>query len=363
MTRVVSTPYIEWAKQKKGRWNLSVSGLPHATLDDLGGVPADMPLAGDNAYGHAPLVDRIAAHHAVRPSQVVVATGCSMANFLALAALIEPGDEVLIERPTYEPLLLAAAHLGASIVRFDRRAENGFLVDPDDVIARMTARTRVVVLANLHNPSSQLVSNEVLRQIGNVAARIGARVMVDEVYLDAVFDGTPASSVHLGPMFVSTSSLTKVYGLSALRCGWVIADIASANRIWRVNDLYENVRPFAPDWLAVRAFDRLPALRARSRALLETNRQLFADWTRGRDDVAFTLPAWGTTVCLRPTAVDAARLCEQLWTGYDVTVVPGRFFELPDHFRLALCSDTTLLREGLARLGECLRVCSERHVD
>ena len=55
MMRVVSTPYIEWAKQKKGQWNLSVSGLPHATLDDLGGVPADMPLAGDNAYGLAPL--------------------------------------------------------------------------------------------------------------------------------------------------------------------------------------------------------------------------------------------------------------------------------------------------------------------
>jgi aspartate/methionine/tyrosine aminotransferase len=322
-----------------------------------------MPLAGDNAYGLAPLVERIAAHHTVPPLQVVTATGCSMANFLALAALIEPGDEVLIERPTYEPLLLAATHLGASIARFDRRADNRFLVDPDDVIARMTTRTRVIVLANLHNPSSQSVLNEELRKIGHAAARVGARVLVDEVYLDAVFDATPASSVHLDPTFVSTGSLTKVYGLSALRCGWIIADTALANRIWRVNDLYENVRPFAPDWLAVRAFDRLPTLRARSRALLETNRQLFADWARGRDDLAFTLPPWGTTVCLRPTAADAARLCEELRTVHDVTVVPGHFFELPDHFRLALCTDTPVLREGLARLGECLRTCSERPID
>jgi aspartate/methionine/tyrosine aminotransferase len=154
-----------------------------------------------------------------------------------------------------------------------------------------------------------------------------------------------------------------VYGLSAIRCGWVIAEEALANRVWRVNDLYENVRPFVPDCLGVRAFDRLADLRARSRALLDTNRRLFADWARGRDDLAFTLPPWGTTVCLRPKAVDAARLCEELWTGYDVTVVPGRFFELPDQFRLALCTDTAVLREGLSRLGECLRTLSERHID
>jgi aspartate/methionine/tyrosine aminotransferase len=328
--------------------------LPHVTLDDLGGLPADLQLSGDNAYGYAPLVERIAAHHAVSPSQVVTATGCSMGCFLTLAGLIEPGDEVLVERPTYEPLLLAATHLGASIVRFERRVENRFLVDPDEVIGRITARTRVIVLANLHNPSSQPVSQQGLRQIGGAAARVGARVMVDEVYLDAVFDHRPASSVHLGPTFVATGSLTKVYGLSAIRCGWVIADAALAARIWRVNDLYENVRPFVPDWLAVRAFDRLPALRARSRALLDTNRQLFADWARGRDDLEFTLPDWGTTVCLRPAAVDATRLCERLWTKYDVTVVPGHFFELPDHFRLALCTDSPTLTEGLARLGECL---------
>jgi aspartate/methionine/tyrosine aminotransferase len=363
MNRIASTPYIEWAKQKKTRWNLSVSGLPHATLDDLGGVPADLPLAGDNAYGYAPLVERIAAHHTVSPSQVVVATGCSMANFLALAALVQPGDEVLIERPTYEPLLLAAAHLGASIVRFDRRADNRFLVDAEHVLARMTTRTRVIVLANLHNPSSQSVSNEVLKQIGDAATRVGARVMVDEAYLDAVFDATPVSSVRLDPAFVSTGSLTKVYGLSPLRCGWVIADPALASRVWRVNDLYENVRPFVPDWLAVRAFERLPALRARSRALLDTNRRLFADWACLRRDLEFTLPSWGTTVCLRPTTVDAARLYEELRARYDVTVVPGHFFELPDHVRLALCTEPATLKEGLARLGECLQTWSERHVD
>ncbi len=130
MTRAMATPYIEWAKlESTARWNLATSGLPHLSAEDIGGWPEAAALTGANGYGYLPLLERIAAHHAVRPSQVVTATGCSMANFLALAALLSPGDEVLIERPTYDPLLLAASHLGARIVRFDRPAEDGFRID------------------------------------------------------------------------------------------------------------------------------------------------------------------------------------------------------------------------------------------
>jgi aspartate/methionine/tyrosine aminotransferase len=354
VSRVSATPYIEWAKQKKAAWNLAISGVPAPTLAEISRRPEEMPLSGDNHYGYGPLLERIAAKHRVAPSNVVTATGCSMANFLALAALVEPGDEVLIERPTYEPLQLAALHLGASVTRFERRPADAFGVDPDEVSARLSPKTRAVVLSNLHNPSSQLVSQDVLQRIGAAAERVGARVIVDEVYLDAVFDDTPSSCVHLGPPFVSTSSLTKVYGLSPLRCGWVLADDELARRIWRVNDLYENVRPFAPDWLAVGAFDHLPALRQRSRALLDTNRHLFTEWASARADFHYTLPPWGTTVCVRPTAIAAGRLCDELQASYDVSVVPGHFFELRDYIRIALCAPTAAMIEGLARLGRCL---------
>lgn len=354
MNRVSATPYIQWAKANRARWNLALSGVPHASLADIGGAPADMPLSGPNAYGYAPLLERIAARYEVAPGRIVTATGCSMANFLALAALVEPGDDVLIERPTYEPILLNAVHLGASVTRFDRPPARAFAIDPEEVIARMSSRTRAVVLTNLHNPSSQSVPPATLERIGEAAARVGARVVVDEIYLDAVFEDTPRSCVHLGPAFVSTNSLTKVYGLSALRCGWVIADAALARRIWQVNDLYENVRPFVPDWLAVAAFDRVPALRERSRALLAANRQLFAAWAASRTDIECSLPEWGTTACFRPRSVDATQLCNELLSRYDVAIVPGRFFELPDHVRIALCTEPAVLSEGLARLSECL---------
>ncbi len=355
MTRVASSPYLEWAKlHSTATWNLATSGVPHASLADLGLGPEPMPISGPNAYGYAPLLERIAAHHGVDPSMVVTTTGCSMANFLALAALVSPGDEVLIERPTYEPLLRAAAHLGASIVRVDRRAGDGFRLDADAVIEAITPRTRVVVVANLHNPTSQLTSNETLRRIGDAALGVGARVIVDEVYLDAVFTGSPGTAVHLGPAFVSTSSLTKIYGLSGLRCGWVLADATLVERIRRLNDLYGNVQPFAMDWLAAAAFEQLPALHRRTRALLDRNRGVFAAWAGGRDDIAFTATDWGTTVCVRPTRTEAERLCTELRERQDVSVVPGRFFEMPEHVRIALCAETSVVSEGLRRVGMVL---------
>ena len=350
--RAMATPYIEWAKLESGaRLNLATSGLPPLSVDDIGGWPAADQLYGANAYGYAPLLERIARHHRVSPAQVVTATGCSMANFHALAALVAPGDEVLIERPTYDPLLLAALHLGAQVVRFERPAADGFAIDADAVAAAITPRTRLIVIANLHNPSSQQASNATLVKIGEAAARVGARVLVDEVYLDTVFDNPPGSCVHLGEAFVATGSLTKAYGLSALRCGWIIADEELARRIWRMQDLYGNVQPFAMDVLAAAAFDRLPALRTRSRALLEANRARFTSWSAARNDLSFVLPPHGTTVCVKPTRMKAEHFSEVLRREHEVSVVPGRFFEQPDYVRISLCTETAALEEGLRRIG------------
>jgi aspartate/methionine/tyrosine aminotransferase len=222
----------------------------------------------------------------------------------------------------------------------------------------LSNNTRVVVIANPHNPSSQLLSEDVLREIGAAAEHVGARVIVDEVYLDAVFDRDWLPCVHLGPAFISTSSLTKVYGLSALRCGWLIADEAFARRAWRLADLYGNVQPFAPDWLATRAFEHLAALRMRSQHILDANRATFQQWILSRSDVSYLASEWGTTVCVRPERVNVRTLCETLRTQYDVSVVPGDFFELPDFIRIGLSVSPAVFREGLTRLDACLNQLS-----
>ena len=152
------------------------------------------------------------------------------------AALVDAGDEVVFEQPGYDPLSAAAEMLGARVVRFERRFGDGWRLDPERIERALTPRTRVLVISSPHNPSGVVASARELSEIGRLAERRGFAVVVDEVYRDLAAAAHPPSAT-LSPAFVSTSSLTKAYGLASLRCGWALAtaevdrrSLASASR-------------------------------------------------------------------------------------------------------------------------------------
>ena len=356
LTRVMASPYMEWAKlHSQARFTLAGSGVPDYPLSDLPVRLEDLELTGPSTYGWPPLQERLAAKCGVGTDNVVAAIGTSMANHLALAALLDPGDGVVIERPAYEPLLSVAQYLGAEVRRFARRAEDGFAVDPDEVAKAVTPRTKAIVLTNLHNPSSALMDRETLQRVGSIARRVGARVIVDEVYLDALFEKAPTSSFHLDPgCFVVTSSLTKAYGLSGLRCGWVVAEAELARRIWRLDDLFGAVPAHPAERLSAIALDHLAEIAARAKALLETNRKIWNEFLDRRTDIEGDRLDGGTTAFPRLKRGNADEMCRNLRDRYETTVVPGRFFEMPQHFRVAVGCPTATLHEGLARLGAAL---------
>jgi aspartate/methionine/tyrosine aminotransferase len=347
--------YMEWAKTQSGaRFNLASSGIESFPLAELG-TPPPLELNAPGGYGYPPLVERLARRAGVEADRLVHASGASMANLLVLAAVASHGDEVLIEEPTYSLLTDAARWLGLAIRRFPRRREDGFALDPRAVESRLSARTRLVVLTNLHNPSSAAVPETVLRAIGEAAREVGARVLVDEVYLEALaVVGRPArSAAHLGPAFIVTSSLTKAYGLSGLRCGWAIAEPELARRMWRLNDLFGVNAAHPAELLSVFALDRLELPAAHARRILETNTPVVNAFLAARPELECAPADGGMIVFPRLRRGSVEALCERL-RRKDTTVVPGRFFGCPDHFRLALGCAPETLRGGLERLAEAL---------
>src|SRR5262249_8118147 len=148
------------------------------------------------------------------------------------------GDEVVVEQPVYEPMETLARHLGAVVRHLPRRFENGFRVDPDDARRAVTPRTRLVLLSNLNNPAPAAIDEGTIGALGVIVAPVGARIIVAEVYLDAAFEAPPPSAATLGDLFVVTSSLTKVYGLSGLRAGWIVAPPDLAGRMWQLKNLF-----------------------------------------------------------------------------------------------------------------------------
>ena len=353
--RVMSSPYMHWAKtESQARFNLATSGVKHYSLEQLRVELSDLELSGASFYGYLPLQESIAAKCAVTTSSVVAANGASMANFLALAALIAPGDEVLVEQPTYELLVSTALYLGAEVKRFARPLGEQFQLDPAKVKRAITPRTKLIIITNLHNPTNAFIDDETLRQIGDIAARVGAHVLVDEVYLDAAFTRSPRTAFHLGEHFISTNSLTKVYGLSGLRCGWILAAPSLAEKMWRLNDLFGAVQPHAAERLSCLAFARLPEIAAHSRALLERNRVLANEFLSPRDDLDSFPIMDGMIAFPRLRTGNVDDLCARLREKYETSLVPGRFFEMPEHFRLSIGGDTEMLSGGLERLGAAL---------
>ena len=347
---------MHWAKTRpKVKYDLALSGILNLPFAELEAGIEDLDLNSDNAYGYQPLVAALATHSQVPPESVVtISGGTSMANHLAMAAMLEHGDEVLIEEPTYEPLLAVARYFGTEIKRFPRAFENAFRVDVEEIAKQITPRTRLIVLTNLHNPSSVLVDEETLLKIGGLAREAGARVLVDEVYLEAMFEDAPPSSVHLGPEFIATTSLTKGYGLSGLRCGWILAAPEVAHQMRLLHDVFGAVGPQPSERLSVVALAKLPKFIARAKGILESNRAVLNEFFESREELQVVRTDSGTTSFPRLLKGKVDDLYTVLHEKYDTAVVPGRFFESPQHFRIGMCAEPPLFSEGVKRLGAAL---------
>ena len=353
--RVRSSEYMHWAKTRsRARFNLATSGLANLQLQDLQVSIDDLEITGESGYSYQPLITSLANRFRVDSSSVVTAAGTSFANHLALAALINPGDEILFESPAYEPMLATAEYLGATVKRFQRRFENGFAVLPQEIESNLSSRTRLIVITNFHNPSGVLTDKETLKQVGELADRSKARVLVDEVYLEMLFAEAPQTSFHLGNQFVVTGSLTKAFGLSGLRCGWILAEPELAERMRRLNDLFAATPVHAGERLSVVALEQLPAIAERAKSRLDKHRSLLNQFLDGRDDLEAIRPAFGSIMFPRVREQSSERLLELLREKYETSVVPGSFFEMPAHFRIGMGGDSEEFTDGLDRLGQAL---------
>jgi aspartate/methionine/tyrosine aminotransferase len=353
--RVLSSEYMEWAKTRAdARFNLATSGVSPCPIRELGVTLEDIDVSGPSLYGYEPLQRALAKKCGVSVDSVVAAVGTSLANHLAMAAVVEPGDEVLMEHPVYEPLLALARYLGAQVTRFERRPAAAFRIEPREIARKISGRTRLIVISNLHNPSGALTEEPTLEALRDIARQAGARVLVDEVYLEMLWAHPTRSAFHLGREFIVTGSLTKAYGLSGLRCGWILAEPELAKRMWRLCDLFTVIPAHAAERLSVVALGRLDHVRDRARTLLDRNRALLDRFLDSRPDLLVTRPGFGTVVFPRWAGGDTTRLCDLLRTKYETTVVPGRFFGMPDHFRIGIGGETDMTSAALERLTAAL---------
>jgi aspartate/methionine/tyrosine aminotransferase len=147
-----------------------------------------------------------------------------------------------------------------------------------------------------------------------------------------------------------TSSLTKAYGLGGLRCGWILAEPVLAGRIRLMQDLFGSNGAHIAEQLSAAALASIDSLESRARATLDVNRAAATEILLPRRDLQVTIPAHGTTLAARLLSGAVEPFCELLRTSYEVAVVPGFHFEMPQYLRIGLGGDPAITREALERL-------------
>lgn len=309
------------------------------------------------SQGNHYVTEAICARYGARPNQVITTTGATSALSMALRALAGPGDTVLVERPGFDLLSALALASGASVEPLERPAPL-FKVDLEDLPNRLSPRVRAIVITNLHNPSGvHLSSNEILA-VAEIAARVGATVIVDEVYADFMRPHhTPAAL--LAPNIISVNSLTKVFGLFALKCGWMIGAPELLRRVqdespeggdYGVSKLshavaahvLESAQVFDQRWQTILAA-ALPVLSAHVRRM-NSDGLIMGD-----------IPQFGCMYFPRIVGHEDTRsLAQLLWERHRILIAPGEFFGMRGHMRLGFGGDAAELDKGLARLHRAL---------
>jgi aspartate/methionine/tyrosine aminotransferase len=309
------------------------------------------------AEGNRFVVSQVAERHGVGVDRVIGTTGATSAIAMVLKALVAPGDNVLIEHPCFDLLPQLARDAGARVTELPRRAPD-YAVDPDEVARLIRPETRLIVLTQLHNPSGAVLDEATLRRLAEVSRRAGVPILVDEVYADFVGEGV--SAVRLGPEFIGVGSLTKVQGLFALKCGWLVAApeiIARVHAARPQGDLgvsklahavaalvLEDRAPFDSHWREVLGAAR-PVVQAHAAAMI------------GEGLMEGDLPDVGCMYFPRLIDVaDTRALTRWLWSEHGVLVAAGEFFGQPGHVRIGFGGGRLeALDRGLGRLATALK--------
>lgn len=360
-----SIPYLEWIERRPetATYDLGSSALGREDSPD-GVVPARLADLPDPRAGTT-LRSQLAAVYGVDEGEVLVTAGGTHANFLATVtalALTEPTDDtaeqqVLVEKPGYQPLVATPKTLGARPERFLRPPEDDYLLDPNRVANATADDLSLVTVTNRHNPSGRLTDRRSLAAVARIAADAGGYLLVDEVYapyVDAAtneraFGGVTAATL---PNTVVTGSTTHFHGLGGLRIGWLVGPESFVRRAKTAATCLPVVAEPSRT-LARRALHNEETLAADSRTLLRTNHELLADFVEGRDDLSGAVHDGCTFAFLTHETADGDEVAEGAWRE-GVLVVPGRFFDRSEAFRLSLGGVTKEMEAGLTAFGEIL---------
>ena len=295
------------------------------------------------------------------PADVLITAGAAEANYLSIMQLLQPGERIVIEAPGWPQAEVLAKAKGAEIVKVLRDEAVGWRLPLDRLAAAVTPGTRMIFLTNPNNPTGDLMTAADVEAVVAIADRVGAWLLIDEVYAGLEWAGPRAPAVAgLYPRGITTGSVSKALGLQGLRTGWLICRDPGLMRdalILRENSSeIMNIMGEVIAEVALRPQRYVTAL-DRARREGAANLAQMNAWVAAQARLTWVPPKAGLIGLARlALGIDSDAFARFLLAPpYRTFLMPGSAYDLPGHIRLGVGGGAAVrLHDGLDRLSQAL---------
>jgi aspartate/methionine/tyrosine aminotransferase len=331
---------------------LAESGIRSLSADrfdlDVGELGYVIPTNGDPELRAA-----VGERYGRGADEVLFTVGTQEANFLAFAALMDEGDHAVVVTPTYQALHAVPDAFG-DVTRVTLDPPE-WTLSVDAVADAIRPETKLVVLNNPNNPTGRYHDEATVRALYDLAADADAYLLCDEVYRLLAEDPLPPVA-SVGPRGLSTTSLTKAYGLAGTRFGWLVGDREVVDAAWNWKD-YTTISPSPFGQHVARqalAEGTEAEILAENRALAAAHRERVAEWVDAHGLDWLEPVGVNAFVTVPDGFADAESFCRRVAEEAGVVLAPGHLFGFPDRFRIGFGLPTPELEEGLERVDRVI---------
>ena len=326
-------------------------------IDTLMGTEINYP----HVNGDPALRDRIAAlYDGANSDNVLVTVGAAEANNIIMQTLLEPGDEVATQTPTYKQIWGIAENNGHTVRSFPMHADAGWALDKDALSEAVTERTKIIALVNPNNPTGYIMADDEMAAVVSAADSVGAWILADEVYRGAerCQESEAASFFGRYDKVLAVGSMSKAYGLPGLRLGWAVGPDDMIESLWRRHEYTTITAGMLSNILATHALsaDVRPRLLKRTRDYIRKGFPMLESWMNGHGDLfSYTPPQASAVSFIRYNLdINSTELMELLCREASVFVGAGDSFGMDHHLRIAFGQPAAVLEDAFARIENTL---------
>jgi len=345
--------------------NLTESGIEPLSLKELMNPKEleellNLPLGYGYTQGTPLLRQRISnLYEGADENNVLVTSGSSEAIFLSAVLTVSKGDRVVMMTPNYLSFNGVAEALGADVDYVPLLKKEKWEWDLDCLDEVVSNKTKVISICNPNNPTGSVLNLEQMLKIVEIAGRVGAYLLVDEVYIGAELGSKPTKSfLGMYEKTIITSGLSKSYAHPGLRIGWIVSDKRFVEEAWGVKDYTTIASSSLSQHIATKVLEpeTISKLRSRTKVLLNKNLETFSKWVLPYSNyLSFLKPeAGGFAFVEYDMDINSTDLVHDLRKNEGVFIVPGDSFGMDRYFRIGLGHDSNGFSKGLDLLSKGL---------